>query len=87
MKYQVSLAPAVTKFLTKVTKQDRYRIIKGLLSLRQDPFLGKKLKGMFAGFYSIRVWPYRIIYDVRQKECLVFVIRIGSRKDVYRCRS
>jgi len=49
-----------------------------------DPFVGKKLKGEYENQYSYRVWPYRIIYEIRKNELVVLVIRVGHRQGVYK---
>lgn len=82
--FNVRLFPKAEKELSKLIKKDKERIIKSLLDLKDNPFSGKKLKGDLAGHYSIRVWPYRIIYFVKKEEVLIIVIRIGQRKDVYK---
>ena len=52
--------------------------------LALDPFQGKKLKGELRGQYSIRVWPYRIIYQIYKKELIITIIDVGHRQGVYR---
>jgi mRNA interferase RelE/StbE len=32
----------------------------------------------------IRVGPYRVIYEVREGELAVLVVRVGHRREVYR---
>jgi len=34
--------------------------------------------------YRLRVGDYRIVYEIRDKELLVLVVKVGHRKDVYR---
>lgn len=53
-------------------------------ALATNPFIGKKLQGRLRGYYSLRAWPYRIVYEIRQKELIVLVVRLGHRRDVYR---
>ncbi len=77
MNFNIKFYPRAEKDLDKIPQNDRLRILKSLLSLQKDPHIGKKLKGEFTGYYSIRVWPYRIIYCIVNKECLIVVIRIG----------
>lgn len=80
MKYQIKFKPKAEKELKKITKKDKDRILASIVGLAQDPFIGKKLKGEFEGYFSIRVWPYRIIYGIFTKELLVIIIRIGHRR-------
>jgi mRNA-degrading endonuclease RelE of RelBE toxin-antitoxin system len=52
--------------------------------LASDPYVGKKLDGKYSGLYSLRVWPYRIIYSVIKNELMVSVIGIEHRQGVYK---
>jgi mRNA interferase RelE/StbE len=54
-----------------------------LEDILQDPFSGKKLEGELKNCYSSRAWPYRIIYEIRKKELVIVVIKIGHRQGVY----
>ena len=81
--FGVSFTKKAEKELMFLSLKDQKRIVKALMALAEDPFSGKKLQGRLAPAYSIRVWPYRIIYLIEKKTCLVFVIRFGHRKEVY----
>jgi len=54
-----------------------------LIELAKNPYLGKKLEGELRDFYSLRVWPYRIIYQIIKNELIVFVVQIKHRQGVY----
>lgn len=84
MKYQVKIKPKAQKELEKIPGKDKERILTAIVGLSQDPLTGKKLKGDYEGYFSIRVWPYRIIYGIFAKKLLVIIIRIGHRQGVYR---
>ena len=84
MKYQLRLKPSAKKELDKFPKRDKTRIYILLINLTKNPYIGKKLEGKLAQYYSIRLWPYRIIYKIYKKELLVIVIKIGHRKNIYR---
>jgi len=85
IKYKVSLSSSAEKTLKKLSKQDVRRILAKLESLTIDPFPDgcKKLEGE-AHAFRVRVGVYRIIYDIIGAELLVFVLKIGHRKEVYR---
>ena len=55
-----------------------------IAALKQQPYSGKKLKGEFAGLYSLRLWPYRIVYEVHKKEKEIIVIAVEHRQEVYK---
>lgn len=43
----------------------------------------EKMKGL-DDHYRIRTGPYRVIYMIQDKKLIIEVIRIGSRKDIYK---
>ena len=75
--YRVILSKKAEKDLNRVPEKYKSQITAALFDLQEDPFLGKKLKGRFSEYQSLRVWPYRIIYRTRKKDLIVFVIRVG----------
>lgn len=83
MVYQIRLKPSAKKQLNKTPAEDQKRIYAVFHVLSNNPYIGKKLKGEYSGFYSFRVWPYRIIYSIIKRELLVIIIRIGQRQGVY----
>ncbi len=54
-------------------------MLSALEGLREDPFAGKKLQGELYGLYSLRVWPYRIIYSIEKRIIKVTVRLRASR--------
>ena len=38
------------------------------------------------GLYRVRVGDYRIVYEIRDNELLILVVRVAHRRDVYRNR-
>jgi len=81
--YQVVLAGKAKRSLKKINPPDKPRILTALVKLHQNPFLGKKLGGEYKDCYSLRVWPYRIVYKIYKKCLFVLVINIGHRGSVY----
>lgn len=59
-------------------------MLDALQGLRADPFYGKKLHGDWLGHYTVRVWPYRIVYTIEKAVVTVSVVAIAHRKDAYR---
>ena len=43
----------------------------------------KRLKGSLEGCYRLRLRTYRGIYEKRENELIILVLRVGSRGDVY----
>jgi mRNA interferase RelE/StbE len=85
--YNIEIAPSALKFLEQLEKIHRNiadRVVLAIDSLKNEPFKGKKLLGELAGFRSLRVGEYRIIYIVVEKRVLVQVVKIAHRREVYR---
>ena len=82
--YTVIVKKKATKQFQKLQEKDRTRVLAALQALRTNPFAGKKLDRDLVGHYSVRVWPYRIIYSIDKNIVTVTVVAIGHRKDVYR---
>jgi len=53
--------------------------------LAQDPIkLGKPLKHEWQGHYRYRCYDnYRVIYQVKNEEILIIVVRVDHRKEIY----
>ena len=43
----------------------------------------QSLKGNLSEFYKLRVGDYRIIYEFDIEEKIIFIDKIGHRKDIY----
>lgn len=84
MKYQIVLPRRIKKKLDKIETKHYEKILSALEVLSSDPYLGKRLKGELKSYYSYRVWSYRIIYEIKKKELVILIIRIGYRSEVYR---
>lgn len=54
-------------------------------TLQENPFPPghKKLTGS-SNSYRVRSGDYRLIYEIRQGELIIQVIRVGHRREVYR---
>ena len=84
-RYSLRIKKSAIKELRAVaTKADRRRIIKRIQSLADDPRPrgSQKLSGNER--YRVRQGRYRILYRIEDRELIVYVIKIGERKNVYR---
>lgn len=67
------------KSLDKVTSS---RIVAKVESIKESPLdYVKHLVGV--PVYSLRVGDYRVIMDIKNKEMIIFVIKVGHRSKVY----
>jgi mRNA-degrading endonuclease RelE of RelBE toxin-antitoxin system len=51
--------------------------------LEVDPYVGKTLRGNFAGKHSIRSGNYRVVYIIDEAEKIVLLYDAGHRKKAY----
>ncbi len=68
----------------RIPKNEQIKLRKKLYALEKFPYSGKKLTGELKGIYSLRVWPYRILYEINEKEKRVEVLKIAHRQAVYK---
>ena len=84
-KYKVLIKPSAVKELESIPrKKDRQRIVERIRALADDPrpHGSKKLSGKDR--FRLRQGSYRIIYAIEDDALVVYVVKIGHRKDVYR---
>jgi mRNA interferase RelE/StbE len=84
MSYAVYLKISAEKELDRLPIEVHDRVIKQLISLRDNPRPHgmKKLHGREG--YRIRVGDYRILYVIDDKENKLEIISVAHRKEVYR---
>jgi len=75
------------KELSKLDKNSQILIKEKLLILAENEHILsnniKQLKGKYKGKYRLRVGNYRIIYEKREKEFIILIVRIAHRKESY----
>ena len=82
--YKIVVRKTAEKELNRIEESQRSRIEKTILSLSLNPYLGKPLKGEFQGIYSLKVWPFRILYEIYKKQLIIHIIKISHRQNVYK---
>ena len=83
MKYCLVIPKRVQKEIDRIDKKYKVKLLLALKILEEEPFEGKKLEGEYKGKWSYRVWPYRIIYEIRKSELIILIIHIGHRQSAY----
>ncbi len=71
---QLAYKPEAIKQIKKLPLSEKKKIIRKLELLAQNPHSGKVLKGELEGLRSLRAWPYRIIYEIKKTEIIVFSV-------------
>jgi mRNA interferase RelE/StbE len=86
-KYSLRIKKSACKELESIaTKVDRQRIIGRIKSLVDDPRPPGAIKLSGREWYRVRQGRYRILYSIEDTVLIVYVIKIGDRKDVYRAK-
>jgi mRNA interferase RelE/StbE len=84
--YSVLLKASAAKEIEAIgQKRDRERIVKRIRTLADDPRPPgcEKLTGG-ENRYRVREGRYRIVYAIEDDRLVVYVVKVGHRKDVYR---
>ena len=85
-KYEIRLSHRAQRDLDRLDKPTQKRIVRRLEHLAEDPYdprLTAPLSG-HEGLRKSRVGAWRIIYQVRDSERIVFVLMIERRGQVYK---
>ena len=82
--YQVVLKKVAQKNFKKIDKRYKKRIMQTIFALANDPYSGKQLEGSLKDFYSVRVWPYRIVYKIYQQDLVILIVGIDHRQGIYK---
>jgi mRNA interferase RelE/StbE len=72
----------------KIPPFDQKQILRAIqkkISVTPEAY-GKPLHGEFSGYWRLRAGDYRVVYKIVKDEVLVYVIKVGIRRDdqVYR---
>ena len=84
-KYRILIKPSALKEIEAISpKKDRQRLVDRISKLSHNPRPPgcEKLSGQDK--YRIRQGRYRIVYSIEDQELIVYVVKVGHRKDVYR---
>ena len=83
-KYEVIFKQSVAKDLRHIPRKEVARIIKRIDALKVEPRPPGVEKLSAQEKYRIRQGVYRIIYEIKNNELIVVVVKIGHRRDGYR---
>jgi len=84
-RFRILIKPSAVKELEAVPrKKDRQRLVSRIRGLADEPRPPgcQKLSGR--DLYRVRQGSFRIVYSIQDDELIVYVIKIGDRKDIYR---
>lgn len=84
IQWQVIITPTVKKRLSRLNRQDREKVIRALIALKNDPFSQdvKSLKGRPE--WRLRVGQWRVILRIDSGNLVIVAVSFGSRGDIYK---
>ena len=87
--YSIEFKTSATKELKKLPRSIQAKILDSMRLLAANPYsqllpIRKMEASGSRDLYRMRVADYRVIYEIQKDLVIIFVIRIGHRKDVYR---
>ncbi|MDO9547966.1 MAG: type II toxin-antitoxin system RelE/ParE family toxin [Candidatus Marinimicrobia bacterium] len=85
--YKIEWDSRALKELQKIPDDDAKIILQKVSELSKSPYSGTALKGGFKGYFRLRSGNYRVIYSIKKHHLLILILRVGSRKDIYRTKS
>jgi mRNA interferase RelE/StbE len=85
MAYSVSFEPESIDDLDEISQEMRVRILKKIqwLSVNFEKISAMPLTGQWSGFYKLRVGDYRVIYEFDVENQIIFIARVGHRREIY----
>ena len=84
-RYRVLIKPSAVKEIEAIQrKKDRQFSAQKIKQLSIDPRPRGYQKLSGHDRYRLRQGQYRIIYSVEDKDLVVYVVKVGHRKDIYR---
>ncbi len=82
--YKIYFRKSVENDFKIIPKKDAKKILERIKSLKMEPRPHgcEKLTGQER--YRLRQGKYRILYSILDKNLIIWIVKIGHRKDVYR---
>ena len=89
MSYKIEFSARAARDFKKLAKTNKAMVIKikdAIAELAEEPRPGgvETLTGTNPSLQRIRVGDFRVIYEIKEGELLVWVVRLGDRKEIYR---
>ena len=82
--YNIEIKKSAAKEIGKLPKQELKRVVEKIKLLAEDPRPEgcKKLSGDEK--YRLRIGNYRILYRIEDDLLIIYVVKVGHRKEIYK---
>jgi len=82
--FRVEIAPLARRQIRKLDRKAQQAVVDRIEQLGSAPRpAGVKKLVDTDDLYRVRVGDYRIIYQIRDRELVVLVVKVGHRRNVY----
>jgi len=87
--YAIEFKTSALKELQRLPKTAQIDILESMKLLAADPYsrllpTRKMEGGGERDLYRLRVQEYRVVYEIMKDQVVIYILRLGHRKDVYR---
>ena len=82
-RWKIRFTPEASRVVSTLHPEVKKLIKQNLKELQRDPYRGKDLQEELAGFKSLRLKQYRVIYDLDEQDAYIQIYYIEPRRDVY----
>ncbi|WP_409525473.1 type II toxin-antitoxin system RelE family toxin [Nitrincola sp. MINF-07-Sa-05] len=83
-KYKIIFKKSVAKDLRSIPNHDVKKILSRIEALADDPRADGCIKLTGDDKYRVRQGLYRVVYEIRDAELVVSVIKVGHRSSIYK---
>jgi len=83
-KYKIEIKRSAVKEIERLPAKELKRVLRIIESLAFDPRPHGCKKLSHQEKYRLRSGNYRILYQIEAERLIVFIVKVGHRKDVYR---
>jgi mRNA interferase RelE/StbE len=83
--YRITFNKRAEKQLKKLDPDAARQIRQAIDKLADNPRpqSAKRLKGKYKGLWRERTGNYRILYEIKEQQLVIIVLRLGHRKNIY----
>ncbi|MDZ5473261.1 type II toxin-antitoxin system RelE/ParE family toxin [Bacillus sp. 31A1R] len=86
--YNLMYSKQAAKYIRKQDKPTKERLKEALLTLAENPYKRgvldiSSLQGV-DGAFRLRVGDFRIVYEIKNEELIIYIISVGSSGDIYK---
>ena len=84
-RYRILIKSSAVKEIEAISqKKDRQRLVDRISRLADNPRPPRSEKLSGQDKYRIRQGRYRVVYSIQDQDLIIYVVKVGHRKDVYR---